>query len=177
MSRERATKTEAEYLGERKTAMVKRDESWERSDTDGFLTQWALDQGSVKNAHLAALARNEGRILVGVYVDRETGEPVPARGIRTRYGYRIATFATWDECCSRGGQIIDWLTEKQADERYAMAYFEAEGAVESYAPRGAMNVHYYYVPFRGYILGLGTYLPDNSPDDLVIVDDPRGVPA
>ena len=175
MSRERATKTEAEYLAERVEEARKREESFQRCDTDGFLSQWAHDQNSVKNAHLAALARNEGRILVGVYVDRETGEPVPARGIRTRYGYRIATFATWGECCSRGAQVIEWISEKKADERYAMAYFETEGAVDSYAARGSMNVHYRYVPFRGYILGLGTYLPDNSPEDLTIVDDPRGL--
>lgn len=178
MSRERATKTEAEYLADERGDYAAKEESFERCDTDGFLSQWAHDQLARKNRLLANLARNDGRVFVAVYVDPETGETIPARAIRTKYGTRVAVFASWSDCCSRSGEIVEWLSRKKADSRFEVAYFEAEGAVDSYAAKGAMNVSYFYVAFRGYDLGHGVLLADAAGDaEVAIVDDPRGVPV
>ena len=178
MSRERATKTEAEYLADERGDYAAKEESFERCDTDGFLSQWAHGQLAVKNRLLANLARNDGRIFVAVYVYPETGETVPARAIQTKYGTRVAVFASWSDCCSRSGEIVEWLSRKKADSRFEVAYFEAEGAVDSYAAKGAMNVSYFFVPFRGYDLGHGVLLADAATDaEIEIVDDPREVPV
>ncbi len=166
MSRQRATKTADEYRAEATGHNRTAAESFERCDTDGFLSQWASGVNEQRANALARLAENGGRAYFEVYLD-EKGDPVPARSIRTKYGNRIAVFGSWADCCRRGGEIIEWLSSKKADARWESGYFEAEGAIEM---AGDLTPMPFILPFRGYDLGLGARY---SPGDATVVADPR----
>lgn len=65
-------------------------ESWERSDTDGFLSQKALITMAHMYGDLATLAENDGREDMRWPFDAETDEPVEDwRWVETRYGGSI----------------------------------------------------------------------------------------
>lgn len=172
MSRDRATKTADEYREMARGSRRSSEESFERCDTDGFLSQWASDQMAVKYDALARLAENGGRAYFRVYLD-ETGAPVPARAIRTKYGNRVAIFATWADCCSRGGTVERWLSWKKANAEYAAGYFEVEASIEMVG--NGYNLGMAIKPFRGYDLGLGAMYAIS--EDEIVIDDPRAVPV
>lgn len=168
MSRDRATKTADEYRAMAQGSYRSAEESFERCDTDGFLSQWASGTMAQKYETLARLAENEGRAFFRVYLD-ETGAPVPARTIQTKYGSRVAVFASWEACLSRGGRVESWLSRKKAEAAYAVGYFEAEAAVELVG--SSTSVSSVVLPFRGLDLGLGAMY---SPGNALVVADPRG---
>lgn len=170
MSRDRATKTAEEYREMAGRSRRSSEESFERCDTDGFLSQWASDQMAAKYDALARLAENEGRAFFRVYLD-ESGSPVPARTIQTKYGSRVAIFGSWADCCSRGGRVEEWLSYKQADARYGLGYFEVEASIEMVG--NGYNLGMAVKPFRGYDLGTGAYFSIGEDD--VVVSDPRPV--
>lgn len=65
-------------------------ESWERSDTDGFLSQKAFTVMAFMYRDLATLAENGGREEIRWLFDAETGEPIENwRWVETRYGGSI----------------------------------------------------------------------------------------
>ena len=53
-------------------------DSWERSDTDGFLSQWASGIGADRDANQRTIHENGGCALLSILVDRETGTRVEA---------------------------------------------------------------------------------------------------
>jgi len=167
-NRETATMTADEYRAAATNHYQEAADSFERCDTDGFLSQWASGINGIRMNALATLAEYGGRSYFEVYVD-ENGKPVPARRITTKYGMRVAVFATWADCVSRSGKIVEWLSPKKADARWGSGYFEAEAAIEM---RGGYVQQARIVPARGYDLGIGAYYEID--DDLVIVEDPRG---
>ena len=167
MSRERATKTAEEYRAEATRHNRTAEESFERSDTDGFLSQWASGVSERKASALARLAENDGRAYFRIYLD-ENGEPVPARSIQTKYGNRVAVFASWADCCRRGGEVIEWLSWKKADARYEFGWFEAEAAIEM---AGDLSPSPFILPFRGYDLGTGAAY--SVAEGATFVSDPR----
>lgn len=61
------------------------EESFERSDTDGFLSQWASEITAHMEETRAEIARNGGKAQF-VALFTLAGEPVRARVIRSRYG-------------------------------------------------------------------------------------------
>lgn len=67
-------------------------ESWERSDTDGFLSQWASDQMAGRYAYCATVAENGGVIEVEAPMDLATGDVVKGDWIQGPYG---ETFFAW----------------------------------------------------------------------------------
>jgi hypothetical protein len=62
-------------------------ESWERSDTDGFLTQWAADI-SARLLRAQARLEEEGGLSSFVELFDLNGEWVRSKVIRTRFGIR-----------------------------------------------------------------------------------------
>lgn len=68
-------------------------ESWERSDTDGFLSQWASDSMAHFYRDLAEVAATGGRRDLPWLFDAKTGLPLDEgswRWVQTRYGSSVA---------------------------------------------------------------------------------------
>lgn len=66
-------------LAEGKEAMRRRQESWERSDTDGFLSQWAHGMTDELNRRKAEILRDGGCSLFRCLIDAKTGEVLADR--------------------------------------------------------------------------------------------------
>lgn len=84
-------------------------ESWERSDTDGFMSQWAYDMTTRVELLKADVADNGGVWEFPVLVDERTGEVVPARMVNTRYGSKWAVFATDMDANLTDGEVVRWV--------------------------------------------------------------------
>lgn len=66
-------------------------ESWERSDTDGFLSQWASDSMAMFYRNVATVAANGGRCRIPWLFDASSGMPVDEwRWVQGRYGSSVA---------------------------------------------------------------------------------------
>lgn len=80
-------------------------DSWERADTDGYLSQWANDQMASRYLHNAEHARNGG--VMEIHALFKDGEIVPgARNVQGRYGW------TWVHDDENGRPV--WLSESKA---------------------------------------------------------------
>ena len=66
---------------------AKREESFERCDTDGFITQWAHGLTAQLHGVAAEVAQNGGYDLQPGLFDRTTGERVPAVLLHGDWGY------------------------------------------------------------------------------------------
>lgn len=66
------------------------EESWQRSDTDGFLSQWALGISAQREDRLAAIAEAGGKAEFTVALDAD-GNLVPMKTVDTKYGSRRVT--------------------------------------------------------------------------------------
>lgn len=92
-------KTAAEWRAEAADCRRREAESWERSDNDGFLSQWAMQRMAHRYDELAKLAENGGLGRICKLADAE-GELIEgARYVETRYGwswvYDGPTGAVW----------------------------------------------------------------------------------
>lgn len=86
----------------------KAEESFERCDTDGFVSQWASDYMGRGYTLAAQVAEAGGTWTFPALLDL-TGAMVPARVIRTHYGERWGVFGSWEECSRQGGTVLEWL--------------------------------------------------------------------
>lgn len=80
-------------------------ESFERSDTDGFLSQWALGLSAQKHRLAADIAEDGGRAEFPALFDLE-GNLVPAKLVRTQYGTSWAVLADEDD---PHGEVAKWV--------------------------------------------------------------------
>jgi len=84
-----------------KAAEQKRAESIERSDTDGFVSQWAHGVMAQKHNLAAQIAEQGGTWTFQGLFDRETGERVKAKIVRVEdrysYGRRVSKWIVLDE--------------------------------------------------------------------------------
>lgn len=87
-----------------------REESWERSDTDGFMSQWASGQMASRYNELAYIADNDGFMTDRAYVDIATGELLKGRWFEGQYG---ACYRTLD------GRFINPSYAKKEETRIA----------------------------------------------------------
>lgn len=77
-------KTEEEYRQEARAALTRREESWERSDTDGFLSQWANGLAAQEANRKADIVRDGGKAsFTGLY---HGSRRVAAKIIDTKFG-------------------------------------------------------------------------------------------
>lgn len=73
-------------------------ESFDRCDTDGFVSQWASDMNAIKADRNADIAAAGGVwTFERVVLEREDGTPVDARAVDTRYGmkWRVDADDAW----------------------------------------------------------------------------------
>ena len=87
-----AGKTEAEWLAEAAKCYEDRDDSWERSDSDGFLSQWANGVMAGRYKHCAKVAAAGGTLVQPALFDL-SGNRIEARYVETRYGWTYV----WDD--------------------------------------------------------------------------------
>jgi hypothetical protein len=105
-------------------------DSFERCDTDGFVSQWASGLNAQKARIQAGIVENGGKAeFVGLF-DRETGERVRARLVKVA-GYNYGTVSKWvvlDAADNAVAWVPAFKTGKQSklyklgfEERYEMA--------------------------------------------------------
>ena len=78
-------KTGDEYRAEAEEHERRKQESWDRSDTDGFLSQWASDLGA-QEARMNAQIADRGGVWDFPILQDSDGNKVAAKLIRGRYG-------------------------------------------------------------------------------------------
>lgn len=81
------SRTAAEWLEEAARCERQRQESWERSDSDGFLSQWASQQMAQRYRTLAEIAEAGGVYELSFLGDAEGNRIEGARYVETRYGW------------------------------------------------------------------------------------------
>lgn len=80
-----SNKTAEDYRQAAADCARRREESWERSDTDGFLSQWASGLNRNLNLTKAEILENDGKSdFIGLY---EGDRRVKARVIETKFGH------------------------------------------------------------------------------------------
>lgn len=106
-------------------------ESFDRCDTDGFLSQWASDITASKLLTQAQLVEQGGIDHFTTLVDQE-GNLVPVKKINTRYGLSYAVFSSFEALAEYGAEIVQWvkINDKAiAKKGYKRVVVEAEGKV------------------------------------------------
>lgn len=111
-------RTAAEYRSAAASARKAEAESWERSDTDGFLSQWGNREMAKRYDHLASIAENGGMMqTLALFLDGE--------------------FASADQ---RSGQFgLYWILNDAAAEKHGKRFFnpsKAKNATERDKARG-----------------------------------------
>ena len=101
-------------------------ESFERCDTDGFLSQWANDITARRHELDALIAEQDGTYTFkGIRLEQLDGTPVDARMVETRYGMR------W-----RVDSTDEWLpVQPKRVETLAKRGYREVGAVERHPAR------------------------------------------
>jgi len=79
--------TAEQWRAKSKEQAQQRQESWERSDTDGFMSQWASGVSAVENELKAVLAERGAWTLAPAVFDL-LGNLVPAQRVQGDYGMR-----------------------------------------------------------------------------------------
>jgi hypothetical protein len=151
--------TPAEYRALSLDAHNRKIESFDRCDTDGFLSQWALDCMSNKYAKMAQLAEQDFQAAFETLADLD-GNLVPCREIDTKFGWCYAVYATFDEAV-KCGQIIEFVgkTERAAKKKgYKFVTVRTEATVEV---TGGYTAQVYVTPVNSVL----------TPDNCVIVTD------
>lgn len=120
-------------------------DSFERSDTDGYLSQWASQTVAREYDLKAELAANDSHWEFDALLDMD-GRPVPAKHIESKYGW---SWALMDENQKFTGEFINESKARKADARnkhyaskgYKLGRVRAPGAVGSGG--NGINVNYY----------------------------------
>lgn len=100
--------TAQEHRKAAKAARQRSADSWERSDTDGFMSQWASDLTARQHELAAKIIENGGKWSFPA-LSEDGSSTIPARIIKTRFGSRWAIFETAEECNRYNGTIIKWV--------------------------------------------------------------------
>lgn len=82
------------------TAEKQKQESYERSDTDGFMSQWASGLSAQESLMKAELEENAGKAEFTALFDRD-GNMVPAKLIDTKYGQAWAVYTDPNDSSSK----------------------------------------------------------------------------
>lgn len=99
-------------------------ESFDRCDTDGFLSQRALDMGAAEARVAAGLADDRGLSEVDALFDAETGELLPAKLINGRYGLVWGVLETADP----SSRVVRWINYSSASSaKRRAAFYRSKG--------------------------------------------------
>lgn len=79
-------KTAEEWRAEARRNEQSAQDSWERSDTDGFLSQWASQQMATRYFRLASIAEQGGTMTQSAFVDLATGALIKGSMEQGQYG-------------------------------------------------------------------------------------------
>ena len=130
-----AGKTAAEWRKEVNAQQAEREASFQRCDTDGFVSQWAHGICASRDDRKAECAKTNGQELFTVLVDAKTGERVDAKLVDGQWGtsWMLAPEAkacyggkTW-VTCGKGSRIQRELGLKEVAE-WADAYITLGGS-------------------------------------------------
>ena len=83
-------------------------DSFDRCDTDGFLSQWASGLTAQQKRAEANLVENGGMSTFPALFTLD-GTPVPAKLVTTRYGTKFAVFATAADVASYNATVVAWV--------------------------------------------------------------------
>ena len=97
----------------------RREESWERSDSDGFLSQWAMQEMASRYQAWANLADRGWVAESAALFDAATGELLDSRMVDSQYGSR------WMVTRGSDRQFLSYSLAKKADRR--RAYYAKHG--------------------------------------------------
>jgi hypothetical protein len=107
--------TKSEELREKARRLTeKAEESFERSDTDGFLSQWANNLSARKALVEAEIEDAGGLGKIACIVDADD-RIAPVRPIETKFGQKFARFEDFQAANDRGGQVVEWLTASRLE--------------------------------------------------------------
>lgn len=123
--------TAAEYRKLASDAHQRKIESFERCDTDGYLSQWALDVTSSIYREAAELAERDWKDSWNTLADTE-GNLVPCREIETKFGWAYGVYRTFEDA-QNCGEIIKWVgTSGRAakNKGYQLVVVRSEAKVE-----------------------------------------------
>jgi|DEB19_MinimDraft_3_1074340.scaffolds.fasta_scaffold39877_2 hypothetical protein len=123
--------TAEQYRALAKEAYERRIESFDRCDTDGFLSQWAQQIVESQYEKLAWLADNDFKYTFETLVDMD-GNLVPCREIETKFGFAYGVYGSFQDA-QNCGEIIKWvgITHRAAKNKgYAIALVRSEATVE-----------------------------------------------
>jgi len=82
-------------------------ESWERSDTDGALSQWGL---GIQVSEYQTWAQLAERDYISAYTAlAKDGKLVPHKEIETKYGWCYAVFESFEEAKKPDGKILRFV--------------------------------------------------------------------
>lgn len=95
----------------------KAQESFDRCDTDGFLSQWAHQMNGIKAQEQARVDENGGMWRFLALFDADTEAIVPAKLISTRYGQAWALLESTDPRSAFTGQFVNPSEARKAETR------------------------------------------------------------
>lgn len=143
--------TAEQYRALAKDAHQRRIESFERCDTDGYLSQFALDVTSSCYRVAAELAERDWKDSWHTLADMD-GNLVPCREIETKYGWAYGVYRTFEDA-QNCGEIIQWVgTSGRAakNKGYQLVVVQSEAKVEmggGYTARAVvLPVHQVFTP-------------------------------
>ena len=102
-------------------------DSFERCDTDGFMSQWASGCNAAKKRLQADIEDNDGKAEVPALFDLDGGL-IPAKLIDTRFGTSWGIFKSWDDLTG-SGDIVRWVKAFPARRSTLVGYDVMEGRV------------------------------------------------
>lgn len=141
-------KTYDEHTADAQNHAIEAEASWDRSDTDGFVTQWAhgiSGQVARRNAEIAA---NGGVAEVPALFDAETGELVAAKLVQVYDRYSYSYKSKWIVLASDdpNSEAVKWINAFPARKRtmtkhgYTEGYVKAPAVAKTWAPPGSKGM-------------------------------------
>jgi len=140
---------------EAKLAIHRKHESFERCDTDGFLSQFCHGLTAQRERLKHEIAMHGNTDVFPVIVDIKTGKIVSTRLFRFNDKFSYGTVDKW---CVKRGETVDWVTHYRRESSFtkkglALMYIVAPAYVasrspwdktpEQYGTGGLCNVSYY----------------------------------
>jgi hypothetical protein len=149
-------------------------ESWDKSGTDGFLSQWALGLSAREERMKSALEEAGGVHIFQALFDLE-GNPVPAKELDGQWGRYWAVMDSWDwENGKPTGEFVSNAKKQTTYEKkgYRIGRVKAPAEIRiggrGNGLSGAANVQVFYKQ-----VGFGTETVHTGEGVVMVADVPR----